>query len=701
MRALITFLILLFAFTNLGIAAPNLELSCGTNQIGKYEKIEFQIAVSAQYANPFNPDEVGLDLQFTTPSGQKILLPAYFGQDYERRPIGNRDWFYPKGVPVWKARFAPAETGSYKVTAILKDSSGTVTSQPISFTCVPSAGKGFVRVSQKDPRFLEFTEGQPFFPIGENLAFIGNQQYVTVSKAEKIFAQLQTNGANYLRIWGCCDDWAMAIEARKSAWGRSWDWRPPFAPMPGAANTNTKCLKLSGDGKTLSINPSHPLTIKPSTKYVFTGRLLTEPNTSIKLDLPRSNAQTEFASKDGAWADLRYEFQTGPQDFWLERMAVRLQGSGSAYIADLSLREAAGSSELLWEAALNRPVRGYYNPLDSYMLDKLFASAEQHGQNLQLCLLARDLYMNAMKEPQSAEYAQAVADAKKTFRYAVARWGYSTSLAAWEYWNEQNPGLPCDKFYAALGEYLEQIDPYHHLRTTSTWGPCARDCKEVKLDFADVHFYLRPADKNRLRDEVEAALDRARWLREQAPNKPAHLGEFGLANDKWQPTDEMNKSRELIDFHNGLWASALSGTTGSALFWWWDRFDRLNVYPQYRPLSTFIADVPWNSGEVQSLSITNQSLRVVGLKAGSKAWLWLFNPAAAWAHAVVEQKTPEPIQNAQIEVPTWPAGAWRIQWFDTTSGAILQEDKAITQNGILHLAAPSFSRDMACKILPQ
>ena len=112
---------------------------------------------------------------------------------------------------------------------------------------------------------------------------------------------------------------------------------------------------------------------------------------------------------------------------------------------------------------------------------------------------------------------RAIRDARKVLRYAVARWGYSTAVAAWEYWNEMDPGLPTDKFYTALGEYLAREDPYGHLRTTSTWGPSAKDCRHQNLDVADTHFYLRPSDKGRLEDEVDAVLERTRWLREQAP----------------------------------------------------------------------------------------------------------------------------------------------------------------------------------------
>ena len=124
-------------------------------------------------------------------------------------------------------------------------------------------------------------------------------------------------------------------------------------------------------------------------------------------------------------------------------------------------------------------------------------AAERHGIYLQLCLITRDLYMKSLKDEQSAEYDEAIQHARNLLRYVVARWGYSTHVAAWEYFNEMDPGRPTDRFYHELGEYLEQIDVYGHLRSTSTWHPSARDCRHPKLDVADVHFYLRPLSAGR------------------------------------------------------------------------------------------------------------------------------------------------------------------------------------------------------------
>ena len=257
----------------------------------------------------------------------------------------------------------------------------------------------------------------------------------------------------------------------------------------------------------------------------------------------------------------------------------------------LSLREAAGGPELLWEADVNRPVLGVYNAVDSFLVDELVEAAGRNGIYLQLCLLTRDLYMTSLGNEQSPEYARAIRQAKKFLRYAVARWGYSAHVAAWEYFNEIDPGLPTDRFYSALGAYLEEIDVYHHLRTTSTWSPSPKDWRHAKLDIAEMHHYLRPASGAVWKDEVAVLLERSRFLREH-PAGPMLLGEFGLADDRWGLSPYMRQDRELVHFHNSLWASALSGAAGTALFWWWDQLDQQDAYRHYRPLASFLADLP-------------------------------------------------------------------------------------------------------------
>ena len=408
-----------------------ITLSTPQEQVGRYEKLELSIEVGQQYRNAFDPCEVELNVLITSPSGRSLVLPAFFGQDYERQDVqqGSKTtaWYYPRGAGSWKARFAPMEVGTYTARATRKDRQGEATSGPLTFTCVASSRKGFLRAGAKDPRFLEFTEGGPFFAIGQNLAFIGETQYVTPVKAEQILGRLAANGANFVRVWTCCLDWALAIEAQKSAWSRSWAKESLVVPVPGAEGDPNarKCIRLKGDqGKSISASPSHPVGLRPKTRYVFAGKFKAEGCQALRLQVGGNDWELPVSAGPGPdWQMFSKEFVTGGNERWLGRVAFSLVGPGTIWLDALSLKETQGGPELLWEADVNRPIRGYYNPLDCFMLDQLIEAAERNGIYLMLCAITRDLYMNTLSKVDSPEYRLATQDARKFMRYAVARWG--------------------------------------------------------------------------------------------------------------------------------------------------------------------------------------------------------------------------------------------------------------------------------------
>jgi len=699
------FMLLLTAATLARGGEVALGLRASATQVGKYHRVDFELVVPWPYRNPFDPREVDVTLEIRTPGGETQRLPAFWMQPHERQVLqrGGKDWLYPTGPATWRARFAPQELGRYEVLAKLKDAGREVQSPGVSFTCVASTDPGFVRTSTKDPRFLAFSEGRPMFPIGQNLAFIGPTQYVTLARAEEFFGKLSANGANFLRVWTCCEDWAMAIEARKSAWGRSWGWKPPFAPTPDEDDAaDRRCVQLGGDlGAGVNLSTPNPLAVRPGTRYVLTGKVRTvAADVSVKL----SAGSLDFgpplrAERPHTWTRFQREFETGAEQRFIDQITLRLEGGGTAWLDELSLREAGGGAELLWEAAIHDPIRGFYNPTDCFLLDQLVESAEREGIYLQLCLITRDLYMSSLKDDQSSEYAQAIGDAKNLLRYAVARWGYSTHVAAWEYFNEIDPRLPTDRFYDELGAYLEQIDIYRHLRTTSTWAPSPRDWKHPRLDIAQTHHYIRPADREQGHDEVAVVLQRVGLLRQHAPHRPALLAEFGLAEDNWQRSVYMKQDADLVHFHNALWSSALSGASGTALFWWWELLDPMDAYRHYAPLSKFMADVPLDSGlEATPARASGGDIRVIGLQGRDCACLWLFHPPATWWNQVVEKKTPGTVASARLEVPQLATGTYRIVWWDTGRGVSVQEGDVKLEAGNLTVDIPSFSRDLACKI---
>ncbi len=677
------------------IESPNVE-------VGRYEKLELLIRINRRYDNPFDPQEVDLVIELKTPDGNVMALPAFYCQDYERRKLNKgrdrSDWYYPVGNGIWKARFAPMRAGSHFAAARLKDKTGTIQSEAVQFDCVPSSGKGFLQASKKDPRFFEFSDGTPFFAVGQNLAFIGEGQYVTLSGAEEIFGKLAANGANFLRIWTCCQDWAMAIEAKKSAWDRSWNRGKLVVPLPGGENGSSprRCVKI--DNRTVRISPSHPVALKPNTNYTLTGRFTAEQAKGLQVDVGRNNWQIPFDPAGGKWQQFKRDFTTGENDFWLGRTVLSPVGSGTVWLEELSLKETPSGPELLWEADVNRPVLGVYNQLDCFMLDELVEAAQKNGIYLMLCMLTRDLYMKHLSDDGSGEYQQAIQYARNFMRYAVARWGYSTSVASWEYFNEIDPGLPTDRFYTEVGDYLSQIDIYHHLRATSTWHPSAKDCRHASLDVAQVHRYMRPGTKEQYKDEVAVVLDRAQFLRKHAPNKPALIAEFGLADTKWGRSDYMKQDAEGLHFHTSLWSSAFAGTSGTAMFWWWELLDEQDAYRHYRPLSSFMADVSFAGLRQTNADASGERIRVLGYQGDDCAYLWISDSRATWWNLIAEKRQPAPVADASIEIRGLRPGKYRLEWWDTYKGKIIRTGRISCTQGPLQISAPTFSRDIACKI---
>jgi len=672
-------------------AGQSIELKIdGPTRVGKYEKVEFVLQGGGPFSNPFDPAEADAVLEIRTPSGKTVLLPAFWHQPYERQAAGGgrkEEWLYPASPAHFRARYAPAETGTHSCKARLKGrESGTVT-----FEAAASAHKGYVRVSKKDPRFFELDDGTPFFPIGHNTAFLGGTQFLGLSKAEEVFRKMSENGANYARIWTCCEDWALAIEARKSAWGRSWSWKPPFVPVPGAGTA----IKVAG--QPLAVQPSHPVALRPSTKYEFSGLVKSEGDAALVID---AGGPVGEPARGTDWTEFRRPFTSRPDQKWLGNLSLRAAGAGEVLVRRLSLREAAGGPELLWEADPDRPRRGVFNLLDSAMLDIVVQAAEKNGIRLQFCFITRDLYMKDLEKEDQPAYRQAVEDARRLLRYVVARWGYSTSVASWEYFNEMNPGLPTGTAYGEWAKYFDEIDPWRHLRSTSAWGPAPKDYAHPALSFADLHWYLRPAWGELSRDAAGAALERAKFLLGKTSGKPALLGEFGLADDKWGLSPHMKADRELVHFHNALWASAHSGLAGTALFWWWDTLDPMNAYPHYRPLADYLAGIPFTTAGLNAFTAegTAKKSRVAGLKGKSSACLWIQNPQATWWKMVMEKTMPGETAGESVEIEGLEPGSYQVQWWNTYEGKVAKKESLTVSGGRLKLSVPPFSRDIACKV---
>ena len=138
---------------------------------------------------------------------QALVQPAFWYQGFERITASNAEGLFPVGQPVWKLRFSPILTGTWQYKLRAQDASTcptglnpspiwveTPSRNFIATAALPDA-HGFIRVSQNDPRYFEFSDGTPFLGLGHQTSLKANTQ------VEDTFDTYQANGVNLLRTW--------------------------------------------------------------------------------------------------------------------------------------------------------------------------------------------------------------------------------------------------------------------------------------------------------------------------------------------------------------------------------------------------------------------------------------------------------------------------------------------------------------------
>lgn len=122
------------------------------NEYPKYEKVELLVDVSETvYDNPYNPEDIDMRATFIAPSGDTTKIFGFY-DNYQNRKQ-------------WKVRFAPTEVGEWKYEVYVIDSPGTSLPATGTFTAVDSDHPGYVQISEENPNYLKFSEGDFYYPM--------------------------------------------------------------------------------------------------------------------------------------------------------------------------------------------------------------------------------------------------------------------------------------------------------------------------------------------------------------------------------------------------------------------------------------------------------------------------------------------------------------------------------------------------------
>jgi hypothetical protein len=247
---------------------------------------------------------------------------------------------------------------------------------------------------------------------------------------------------------------------------------------------------------------------------------------------------------------------------------------------------------------------GRYSIDNSWRLDQVVRLAEEHGIRLMFCIGTfgeiKDEadYFNAnqwVSNPYNAANGGPCAKPAEFFtnptarklyqrrlRYLIARWGYSTHLFAWEFWNEYR--APAD-WVREMAVFLKRYDPNRHLVSTTYGDDDVWHTPEV--DFTMTHHY---GDRGSISD-FGCLIEHHTQL-QRAFGKPFFIAEFGI---DWRSSDtKYDPQGRGQGLHNGLWAGVMAGGAGTPMLWYWDGYVHpLNLYGTFRPVAQFVKQVDW------------------------------------------------------------------------------------------------------------
>jgi|GEM_PF-890478 len=357
-------------------------------------------------------------------------------------------------------------------------------------------------------------------------------------------------------------------------------------------------------------------------------------------------------------------------------------------------------------------------------LDETLELAEENGIYVQLCLLHHGMFsaeVNPMwPNPSNTwytdkyganPYAELLASpglfftsdlGKMTFKnqldYIVARWGYSDHILAWELfnevdWIEEYTATAGTAWHREMAEYLDVIDPYDHLVTTSVKGDSFLSgvynvFQLDAIDFVNVHNY--------------GIYNHVATLPVRQKNgfnifaKPILYAEVGYSGSGGQAQIAVDPTN--ITLHQELWGGMMGGGAGTGMNWWWESWIHPeNAYGAFQGAATYAATMDLSGSayallsDVSGTALSNIACAVIGYRVDDRVYAYLYDSSYALNNPTVGTK-----HGVTLSVPGLATGTYAIVYRNTFDGTILaQTSVTVDASGLLVMTLPDFTTDIA------
>lgn len=312
---------------------------------------------------------------------------------------------------------------------------------------------------------------------------------------------------------------------------------------------------------------------------------------------------------------------------------------------------------------------------------------------------------------------------KRNYRYRIARWGYSTSVLAWERWNEHghiSMGTAMANWYLDFHNWVRQTDPFKHLVTTSQGSQAYSPAfySSAAADYTSYHDYLMSSryQANLEGDTTNFIYRAAQCIRTPRQSgcffgdgsswtgaqKPIFFGEFDSGTANW---NEPNP-HPLVQ-HNGMWAGLFSEAGSGPIDWYFDKQNYLaQKYADAKVASIFFADIDYaganfsyhSTADVSVtssvISATQDKIRVLAMRAANPnhAYAWVQHKDHRWKGTA----NPTPVSGT-FTLTGMTNGTYTLEYWNTTTGAKTTAS-ATASGGNLSIPVNNLSADVAIKI---
>lgn len=745
------------ARASLSVSTPSLAQS----EVPLYETLEIRFDVAGSTATnldfPYDPDpppgligRVGITVEglFLPPGemdwARAIVQPAFRYQSYRSLRDGSGvEALVPVDRPIWLLRFAPTRVGTWQMKVRSQDAGvcpeGSLTcdhwaeSSVASFSAIaPLPGRhGFIQVSERDPRYFEYTDGTLF-------RVAGFQEALGIdSDVDGLFANYSDNGVTLLRGWMSATSVFSRGYSQWAAWtGSELDWN---SPLPGHdvsarldAGSPTACM-FQGFGESARAaffaGRTYQLTVRarlagvdaahdPARPFGLVVRLGGWPKDRCDTSEASDVVLSPYWTGDGQWADYSATFQLD-RDVVLNgstylTVALENASAGAAYIDSVVVTEDPGGPNVLPHGNLNDHLG--FDQAASWRWDQVLKSAQAHGLALKLVVMEKqDSILGYIRpdgtvasERDDANFYGLAGQETKVrrlqeyfWRYLTARWGSSPAVHSWELVNEGDPfnGNHYD-LANAFARAVHATDPNRHMVTTSFWHSFPVDefwghPAYPDIDYADFHAYvdttwLTPDDfsdralsagcgvdvdcfkRALVNDSALYHLTHSEAVEQAALPKPVVRGEGSLTLPGSQQVSDPDLMRDIhgVWLHKLLFAQLDAGGL-QELYWYNDEMRANNLYGVFTRYRDFLEGVDLNAGGWRAVEWRepDERLRVVGQfnPEWGRAAVWIDNAAQTW-RSVVDGRVPTAV-TARVSLAGFNPGArLRIQWWDLCSG---------------------------------